>query len=232
MVGCRRRLGRRMRGVVRRVRRRDRVVMRTMPEPSRGRIDREQEGCREEERAKPLHGAKGIDGFDASQRNAHHQVMKQPLARTPEEYLAQQPADRRASLARVRNTILEHLPRGYEEAMAMGLITYQIPLSRYPDTYNGHPLWVAALGAHKSYLTLYLMSAAGDNDNEKRLRDGFRSAGKKLDMGKSCIHFQTADDLALDAVGDVIANTSVDRFLAMYESVKRKSPPKKRKAAR
>ena len=40
----------------------------------------------------------------------------------------------------------------------------------------------------------------------------FRAAGKSLDMGKSCVRFETLDDLALDAVA-VIASASVGRLL-------------------
>lgn len=156
--------------------------------------------------------------------------MKQPAASTPAQYLAQQPADRRASLERVRDVILTHLPPGYEEAMALGLIVYQIPLSRYPKTYNGQPLWLAALGAQKNYLVLYLMAAYGDGGKEGRLRKAFAAAGKKLDMGKSCIRFQTADDLVLEPIGQIIAETTVERYLANYESVKR-APAKGKRAA-
>ncbi|NIR35130.1 MAG: DUF1801 domain-containing protein, partial [Actinobacteria bacterium] len=41
--------------------------------------------------------------------------------------------------------MLDNLPDGYEEAMGWGMISYEIPLSRYPDTYNGKPLAYAAL---------------------------------------------------------------------------------------
>ena len=54
--------------------------------------------------------------------------------------------------------MLEALTEGYEEAMAWGMLTYQVPLSRYPDTYNGKALAYAALASHKNYVSLYLMS--------------------------------------------------------------------------
>ena len=67
----------------------------------------------------------------------------QSTAETVAEYLAGLPQDRRQAIELVRRTILEHLPEGYEEAMNWGMITYQIPLDRYPDTYNGQPLMVS-----------------------------------------------------------------------------------------
>jgi hypothetical protein len=41
-------------------------------------------------------------------------------------------------------------------------------------------------------------------------------------MGKSCVRFKTADDLALDAVGHAIAAVPVKAFIARYERVKGK----------
>jgi len=42
---------------------------------------------------------------------------------------------------------LENLSEGYEEVMNWGMITYQVPLETYPDTYNGKPLMYAALAS-------------------------------------------------------------------------------------
>ena len=55
-------------------------------------------------------------------------------ATTVHAYLSALPEDRRAAIAAVRQTILEHLPPGYEEAMHWGMITYQVPLATRPDT--------------------------------------------------------------------------------------------------
>ena len=58
------------------------------------------------------------------------------------------------------------------------------------------------------------MNAYGDPKLQQKLKNGFKAAGKKLDMGKACIRFKAADDLALDAVADVVASTSLDKFVA------------------
>jgi len=141
---------------------------------------------------------------------------------TVSDFLAAQPAGRRAEIDKVLAVVRRKLPAGYEEAMVKGMVVWQVPLERYPDTYNGHALWYAALAAQKNYLSLYLMNAYGDPGVARRLRDGFRAAGKRLDMGKSCIHFKAADDLALDAVGQAIASTPLERWVAAAKAVRRK----------
>jgi hypothetical protein len=95
-----------------------------------------------------------------------------------------------------------------------------VPWERYSDTYNGHPLWYIALASTKSYLSLHLMSVYGDAKGAERLKDGFRAAGKKLDMGKSCVRFKSADDLQLDVIGEVVASMPVDRWVEIAQAAR------------
>jgi hypothetical protein len=160
--------------------------------------------------------------------------MPRSAAATPREYLERQPPDRRATLERVRAVVLANLPAGYEEMMAFGTLTYGIPLSRYPDTYNGQPLTYLALANQKNYLALYMMSAYGHGPILERVKAAFKARGLKLDMGKSCIRFKTADDLPLEELGAIIAAIPAERWIAIYEASRSraKKPAKKRKAAR
>jgi len=128
--------------------------------------------------------------------------------------------DRAAELARVAAVVRRHLPKGYREVSRGAMTVWEVPLEVYPDTYNGHALWYAAMAPNKSYLTLHLMGAYGSPVLAKRLADGFKAAGKKLDMGKACIHFQKADDLALDAIADVVAAVPMDTWVAMAKAVR------------
>jgi hypothetical protein len=137
-------------------------------------------------------------------------------------FLAALSAARRGDVEVVRRVIRRHLPEGYEEVVSKKMLVYQVPLDRYPDTYNGHPLWYAALASEKSYLSLHLMPVYGDATLARRLAEGFRSAGKKLNLGKACIRFRTSDDLALDVVGQVVEAIPVDRWIEIAKSAKRR----------
>jgi len=148
--------------------------------------------------------------------------MVMSKAKTVTEYLAELPADRRKTIAAVRAVVRKNLPKGYREAIGYGMICYSVPLSTYPDTYNGQPLCYAALAAQKQYCALYLMNVYGDAARTKALQDAFRKAGKKLDMGKSCVRFKTADDLPLDVIGKTIAATPVKAFIEKYEKARKK----------
>jgi hypothetical protein len=141
-------------------------------------------------------------------------------AATVDEYLAELPEDRREAIATVRRFILDHLPEGYVEGMNWGMIAYEVPLERYPDTYNKQPLGLVALASQKNHMSLYLWGPddAWEKDGEFRRR--WRETGKKLDMGKSCIRFKKVDDLALDVIGDQLSATPVDRLIATYEEAR------------
>jgi len=148
--------------------------------------------------------------------------MASSRATTVEEYLAELPAERRAVVAAVRDLVLRHLPSGYEETMRWGMISYEIPLARYPATYNKQPLAYAALAAQKRHYALYLNCVYQTAARAAALADGFARAGKTLDMGKSCLRFKRVDDLALDVVATSIASTTPEEFIAEYEQARRR----------
>ena len=73
----------------------------------------------------------------------------QSKAATVDEYLAELPPERREAIAAVRAKVLARLPEGYDEGMLYGMVSWHVPLERYPDTYNGQPLSVASLASRK-----------------------------------------------------------------------------------
>ena len=148
--------------------------------------------------------------------------MATSKASTVEQYLEELPPERRAVVSKVRDLVRRNLPKGYDETMAFGMIGYGIPLSRYPRTYNGQPLGYVALAAQKNYYALYLMGPYMNGEQGKELAEAFEHAGKKMDMGKSCLRFKSLDDLPLDAIGRVIASTPPEDLIAHYEAVRGK----------
>lgn len=159
--------------------------------------------------------------------------MVQSKAKTVAEYLDELPEERRAAIGKVRSVVKKNLPQGYKERMGYGMITYEIPLDQYPGTYNGQPLCYIGLASQKNHMALYLTSVYADPEQEKFLSDAFRKAGKKMDMGKSCLRFKTVEDLPLDAIGKIVASTSpaemIDRVKTVHEGRNKKKAPAKKK---
>ena len=144
--------------------------------------------------------------------------MVSSKASTVEQYLAELPDDRRADVESIRDMVLENLPEGYVETMRWGMITYEVPLDIYPDTYNGQPLMFLALAAQKRHLALYLTNIAFVPGGEERFKARYLETGRKLDMGRSCLRFKTAEDLATDLVAETIRSTSLEEFIEGYEA--------------
>jgi hypothetical protein len=143
-------------------------------------------------------------------------------ASTVDAYLKALPAGKREILSTVRNVVVRSLPKGYEESMTYGMIGYSIPLSRYPDTYNGQPLCYAGLAAQKNHFSLYLMGAYSNPRTAKWIASEFKKRGLKLDMGKSCLRFKKLEDVPLDVVREVIAGIPPEEFIQTYEKHRRK----------
>lgn len=155
-------------------------------------------------------------------------AMVSSAAKTVDEYLAQLPDDRREVVAEVRKLIRKHLPKGYVEAVNWGMLCYEIPLEKYPDTYNGQPLGYVALAAQKNYCALYLPTPYIDPAQAEALKEAFEKAGKKMDMGKTCLRFKTTDDLPMPALGKLIASTPPAEYIGMYEAARAATKPAKK----
>jgi len=142
-------------------------------------------------------------------------------ATTVEQYLAQLPEAKRRVIFEIRRVILSNLPPGYEESMSWGMISYEVPLARYPDTYNKQPLMYMALAAQKHHFAVYATGIYMDPGGEDWVRGEFERAGKRLDMGKSCLRFRTLESVPLEVIGKIAGAHTVDEFLAAYEEAGR-----------
>lgn len=136
---------------------------------------------------------------------------------TVDDYLAQQPEDRREALQTVRRVILDNLQPGFAETTDWG-ISYVVPLEVNPKTYNGRPLFYMGLVAQKNHLSLHLLNIYGER--EAWFREQYAARGLRLDMGKACVRFRRAEDLALDLIGEVAAMESVEGYVERFEAAR------------
>ena len=143
----------------------------------------------------------------------------QSKATTIKEYLAEMPPERREAIEKVRQIILENLPGGYQEAMNWGMITYQVPLEVYPDTYNKKPLMYAALANQKNHMSVYLTGIYMDENLNMDFEEKYRATGKRYDVGKSCVRFRKLDDLPLELIGESIQAVSMADFVAFTKGL-------------
>ncbi len=147
-------------------------------------------------------------------------------ASTVTEYLAELPADRREALNEVRRGINRALPKGYEEGIQFGMISWFVPLSTYPAGYGGNkkvPLPVISLASKKGYMALHMICFYGQPELREWFTAQYAKGGKKLDMGQGCLRFKTLPELALDVVEKTIAQLPVKKYTAGYQAMRTKS---------
>ncbi|MEM0543509.1 DUF1801 domain-containing protein [Flavobacterium sp. j3] len=147
----------------------------------------------------------------------------QSKALTPEEYLFNLPENRKDVMNKLRNTIKDNLPQGFEEVMSYGMIGFVVPHLIYPKGYHCDPklpLPFISLASQKNFIALYHMGIYADN----RLLEWFvaeypKHCKTKLDMGKSCIRFKKMDNIPFDLIGELAKRVSVADWITKYEIV-------------
>jgi len=145
----------------------------------------------------------------------------QSKAKSVAQYLKELPDNHQEAIAVIRELILDNLPNGYVESMNWGMISYEIPLEIYPDTYNKQPLGIVALASQKNHMAIYMMGCYMVPNQQEKLLKAYKEMGVKPNMGKSCIRFTKLEKIPLDTIVELIRDFPVDEYIKQYESVKK-----------
>lgn len=148
-------------------------------------------------------------------------IMKY-IANSPEEYIHQLPDERQDSFNKLRNTVVKHLPLGFEERMSYGMIGYVVPKSLYPAGYHCDPklpLPFVNIASQKNFIALYHMGIYTDPELLQWFQTEYAQQCKyKLDMGKSCVRFKRMDDIPFDLIAELMGKMTPEDWINRYES--------------
>lgn len=143
-------------------------------------------------------------------------------ATSPEEYISELPDDRKAPITKLRQIILDNLPKGMEEAMNYGMLGYVIPHSVYPDGYHCDtklPLPFMNLASQKNFIAVYHMGMYAKKEVLNWFTSEYPKHCKyKLDMGKSCVRFKKIEDIPYELIGELTAKMSTEEWIDIYET--------------
>ncbi|MBQ0787374.1 MAG: DUF1801 domain-containing protein [Oceanihabitans sp.] len=147
-------------------------------------------------------------------------------ASSPEDYIHQAPEERQVVLKKLRKTITDHLPEGFQEVISYGMIGYVVPHAIYPDGYHcdpKKPLPFMSFASQKNSINLYHMGIYA----KPEIHDWFVSeypkhCKRKLDMGKSCIRFKKIEEIPFDLIGELCSKLTVDAWIDIYEKAFKK----------
>lgn len=147
-------------------------------------------------------------------------------AESPKEYIKQLPEERQETIAKLRNTVLENLPNGFEEQMSYGMLGFVVPHSLYPDGYHCDtklPLPFINIASQKNFVALYHSGIYA----KKELFDWFvgeypKHVKTKLDMGKSCIRFKKMETIPYNLIAELCTKMTVTEWIDTYENAIKK----------
>jgi len=145
----------------------------------------------------------------------------QSQAKTPNQYFDELPADRKPYMQKLRQTILENLPKGFIEEMNYGMVGYVVPHSIYPAGYHCDtkmPLPFMNIASQKKFIALYHMGIYANTELLNWFTTEYPKHVKtKLDMGKSCIRFKKPEQIPFDLIGQLCSKMQVEDWIALYE---------------
>lgn len=138
-----------------------------------------------------------------------------------EEYLQSLTVERRLIIEQLQTVISDNLPYGFKEQLAYDMITYVVPLSRYPNGYHvtkDQPLPFISLASQKNHIALYHMGIYGNKELEDWFVEEYKTRmSTKLDMGKSCIRFKNINTIPYGLIAELCRKMSVEEYINIYE---------------
>lgn len=147
-------------------------------------------------------------------------------ADSPEGYISALPEDRKAAMDKLRNTIKDNLPDGFEETMYCGMITYAVPHSLYPPGYHvtpKDPLPLISIASQKNYIALYHMGIYLYPELLSWFQEEYpKHVRTRLDMGKSCVRLKKLEEIPYELIAELSGKITVQQYIALYENEKAK----------
>ena len=143
-------------------------------------------------------------------------------AATIEQYINEIPEERKEGVNKLRTIILENLPKGFEEGMSYGMVSYFVPHSIYPAGYHCNPrlpLPFMSFANQKNSINLYNMELYANPDLYAWFVTEFaKHSNEKLDMGNSCIRFKKSANIPFELIAELVRKVTVTDWILSYES--------------
>ena len=146
--------------------------------------------------------------------------MKTEIA-TVTDYIKSIPKQREEAINELQKTILNNIPKGFEETLLYGMVAYVVPKTRYPDGYHcspEKPLPFVSFASQKNFIALYHMGVyANPKIHDWFVSEYTKHCKYKIDMGKSCIRFKKTEDIPYKLIGELMKKYTVEEWISTYE---------------
>lgn len=147
-------------------------------------------------------------------------------ANTVDDYISELTDERKIIIEKLRNSILNNLPNGFEEGMQYGMIGYFVPHKIYPNGYHCNPkepLPFMSIASQKNSVNMYHMGLYAKKDvYDWFVTEYSKQFSKKLDIGKSCIRFKNEAAIPFEILEELVQKIAVDEWISIYENTMKK----------
>lgn len=143
-------------------------------------------------------------------------------ANNPEAYISNISTERIPHFNKLRQTILNNIPEGFEEQMSYGMIGYVVPKNIYQKGYHcdtNLPLPFMSIASQKKFIALYHMGIYANPDLLNWfVKEYPKHCKRKLDMGKSCIRFKKPEEIPFELIAELAQKITVKEWVDLYET--------------
>lgn len=140
-----------------------------------------------------------------------------------EEYIDALEEDRKSIIKKIYGILKKHLPKGFEEAFQYNMISFVVPLSRYPKGYlnrKDEALPFISLASQKHHIAIYHYGIYSNTELLTWAQNRYKELmGRKLDMGKSCLRFKKMNEIPYTFIEELAEKMSVEEFIESIEQV-------------
>jgi uncharacterized protein YdhG (YjbR/CyaY superfamily) len=140
---------------------------------------------------------------------------------TVKQYIEKLPHKRKEIILKLRQIILQNLPKGFEETISYGMIGYVVPHKIYPEGYHckpEEPLPFINIANQKNHIALYHLGLYYNEELMNWFSNEFkRIYNQKPDIGKGCIRFKNMEKIPFELIGELVKKVSVDDWIKLYE---------------
>ena len=138
-----------------------------------------------------------------------------------DEYIVQVPEGRREAIIKLRQVVLDNIPKGFEETISYGMIGYVVPHTIYPEGYACTPILplpFVNIANQKNHIAVYHMGMYSKPELLEWFTSEFPKHSKyKLDMGKSCVRFKKPESITLELIGELMQKMTAQEWIEIYE---------------
>lgn len=141
------------------------------------------------------------------------------------ELIESLPEDRQEAMLKLRESIVNNLPEGFEEKVSNNFINYVVPYSIYPESYHcepKQPLPFLSIASQRNHIAVYHMGIYANDELLKWFTQEYPKHSKnKLDMGKSCIRFKNPKKIPFELLSELCTKMTPQDWVTLYEKYRK-----------